>query len=229
MRSPVQLLLRSVLAASLLLGLVAGPECRAEDRHPVTGRRYADVMGVGGAAWLDRRERLVEENPKLAVTLLDLRPGMTVADVGAGSGYYTVLLARAVGTGGKVYANDIQPGMLRLLERKMSDAGLANVERVLGSEADPKLPGSCCDLILLVDVYHEFSQPRAMLRKLKDALKPDGRLVLLEYRKEDPSVPIREEHKMSVAEAKAELEHEGFRLEKVLPDLPWQHMLFFRR
>jgi predicted methyltransferase len=200
----------------------------AQGRHPVSGRVIAGVMGVAGAPWLERAERELEENPRKAVSLLGLKPGMVVADVGAGSGYYTYLLSRAVGPGGKVYATDIQPGMLRLLERKLASRKITNVETIPATETDPKLPDGCCDLILMVDVYHEFAQPQAMLRKLKPALKPGGRLVLLEFRKEDPEVPIREEHKMSVAEARLELEHEGYKFDGVLNNLPWQHILIFR-
>lgn len=210
----------------LLLALVM--MLAAQGRHPVSGRVIAGVMGVAGAPWLERAERELEENPRKAIGLLELKPGMVVADVGAGSGYYTYLLSRAVGPDGKVYATDIQPGMLRLLERKLASRKITNVETLLATETDPKLPEACCDLILMVDVYHEFSQPQAMLRKLKSALKPAGRLVLLEFRKEDPDVPIREEHKMSVAEARLELEHEGYRFDRVLNGLPWQHILIFR-
>jgi predicted methyltransferase len=197
-------------------------------RHPVSGRVIAGVMGVAGAPWLERAEREREENPRKAVKLLGLKPGMVAADVGAGSGYYTYLLSREVGAAGKVYANDIQPGMLRLLERKLASRKITNVELVQGTETDPRLPEACCDLILMVDVYHEFAEPQTMLRAMRKALKPGGRLVLLEYRREDPSVPIREEHKMSVAEARLELEHEGYTFDRVLNDLPWQHILIFR-
>ena len=138
-------------------------------------------------------------------------------------------LAERVGASGKVYANDIQPEMLRLLRTNMAARRLANFEAVLGTDEDPKLPAGRMDLVLLVDVYHEFSQPQKMLRKIRESLKPDGRLVLLEYRKEDPTVPIRPEHKMSVAEVRAEVEPEGFRFEKNLTNLPRQHILIFRK
>ena len=166
-----------------------------------------------------------EEAPDAALDALEIQVGMTVADVGAGTGYYTARLAKRVGPNGKVYATDIQPEMLGLLKKKK----LANVETVLGAADDPKLPALAMDLILLVDVYHEFSQPQKMLQKMREALKPEGRLVLLEFRKEDPNVPIRLEHKMSIAEARMELEAEGYRLEKVLEKLPWQHILIFRK
>jgi len=197
--------------------------------HPITGRVYAGVMGVGGANWLERSEREQEEHPRLAVQLLNVQPGQVVADIGAGSGYYTALLSRAVGPTGKVFATDIQPGMIRLLQDRIRREKLQNVEPLLSTTSDPRLPASTLDLALLVDVYHEFSEPQLMLRKIRDALKPGGRLVLLEFRKEDPSVPIRPEHKMSVAEVRAEVEPEGFRFDQVLNDLPWQHILIFRR
>ena len=197
--------------------------------HPITGRPIAPVMGMSGADWLERAERVSEEAPGLAVDALDIKPGMTIADIGAGVGYLTVRLAKRTGPTGKVYANDIQPGMLERLKKNLEANRLANVEAVLGTETDPRLPPSAIDLVLLVDVYHEFSQPQAMLVKIREALKPEGRLVLFEYKKEDPAIPIREEHKMSVAEVKAELEAEGFRLEKVHGNLPRQHILVFRK
>lgn len=186
-------------------------------------------MGVAGAPWLERTEREQEENPETAVRLLNLKPGMTAADVGAGSGYYTEKLARAVGSSGKVYATDIQPGMVRLLERRARSRKPTQVQPVLATPESSGLPAACCDLILMVDVYHELAEPQKVLRQLRTALKPDGRLVLLEFRKEDAWIPIREEHKMSVAEARLELEAEGFRLDSALPGLPWQHMLVFRK
>lgn len=226
--SSSQSILSRCLPAGILLCSLFG-EVFGQAVHPVTGRRIAPVMGYGGAEWLERSEREFEEHPSDAVLLLDLKPGMHVADVGAGSGYFTVKMAKAVGPQGRVYAEDIQPEMLRLLRKRLQSAGLNNIELVLGTETDPKLPSRALDLILMVDVYHEFAQPQRMLKHLREALKPDGRLVLLEYRKEDPYVPIRPEHKMSVAEAKAELEDEGFALETVKHDLPRQHILIFRR
>jgi ubiquinone/menaquinone biosynthesis C-methylase UbiE len=138
-------------------------------------------------------------------------------------------MAERVGPQGKVYANDVQPEMLTMLRRNMGQRKLTNVETVLGAYDDPKLPANAIDLIILVDVYHEFSQPQQMLRGIRESLKPDGRLVLLEYRGEDPDVPIRPEHKMTVAQVKAELEPEGFRLDKLIDKLPRQHILIFRK
>jgi ubiquinone/menaquinone biosynthesis C-methylase UbiE len=195
--------------------------------HPVSGRVYAGTMSVEGAPWLERREREREENPDLALRLLRIRDGATVADIGAGSGYMTLRLARIVGPAGRVYATDIQPGMLTLLQQNVTRAGLRNVIPVLGVQDDPRLPAGTIDLALMVDVYHELSQPQQVLRRIREALKPDGRLVLLEYRAEDPDVPIRPEHKMSKAQVKQELEHEGFRQARVFDDLPWQHLFVF--
>ena len=199
------------------------------DVHPVSGRRYAGVMSAAGAAWLDRPERIEEEQPDRALDVLKIAKGAVVADVGAGSGYMTERLASRVGPDGKVYAVDIQPEMLRLLGERLRLKSIRNVTLVPGDVADPKLPPGVLDLELMVDVYHEFSEPQIMLRHLRNALKPDGRLVLLEYRKEDPTVPIRPEHKMSVAEAKLELEAEGFTLSQVDQSLPRQHILVFTK
>jgi SAM-dependent methyltransferase len=201
----------------------------AQDRHPLTGRRYAGVMGTAGADWLVRPERESEEQPDRALDLIGIARGSTVADVGAGNGYITWRMAERVGPGGKVYANDIQPEMLQMLRRNMRERKLENVETVLGAIDDPKLPANTIDLIILVDVYHEFSEPQKMLRGMRESLKPDGRLVLLEYRGEDPAVPIRPEHKMTVSQVKAELEPEGFRLDKLIEELPRQHILIFRK
>jgi ubiquinone/menaquinone biosynthesis C-methylase UbiE len=186
-------------------------------------------MGVQGAPWLERREREDEENPDLAMRLIRVQRGQTVADLGAGSGYYTRRLARAVGDAGKVYAVDIQQGMLDLLQAALARERIANVVPVLGGIDDPRLPADALDLILMVDVYHEFSQPQAMLQRMKTALKPGGRLVLLEYRGEDPDVPIRPEHKMTKAQVKLEVEHEGFKQQRVYDDLPWQHLIIFTK
>jgi ubiquinone/menaquinone biosynthesis C-methylase UbiE len=197
--------------------------------HPISGRRYAQTMSYLGADWLDRAERVQEENPDAALDALKLVPGSTVADVGAGSGYMTVKMAKRVGAEGRVYANDIQPQMLTLLRQRLDRERIGNVNLVLGTFTDPRLPENTIDLILMVDVYHEFSEPQAMLRRMRTSLKPDGRLVLLEYRKEDPSIPIRPDHKLSVAEAKMEVEAEGFTLSSVDERLPWQHILVFTR
>jgi ubiquinone/menaquinone biosynthesis C-methylase UbiE len=197
--------------------------------HPISGRVYAPVMGWQGAPWLERPERLEEEEPDTALDVLKIARGSTVADIGAGSGFMTMRLASRVGTDGKVYANDVQPEMLQILQRRIDRAHVTNVVLVQGVTDDPKLPASTMDLELMVDVYHELSRPQEMLRALRTALKPAGRLVLLEYRKEDPAIPIKPDHKMSVREAKLEVEAEGFALAQVDESLPRQHILIFTR
>jgi ubiquinone/menaquinone biosynthesis C-methylase UbiE len=186
-------------------------------------------MGLSGADWLDREEREREEQPEKAIAELNLKPGMFVGDVGAGTGFYSIRVARAVAPNGVVYANDIQPGMLEKLNANATAQSVGNVVTILGTESDPRLPSGKLDLVLLVDVYHEFSRPQRMLDRIRESLKPNGRLVLLEFRKEDPTVPIRPEHKMSVEEVRAEVTPQGYRFEKVVDTLPWQHIIFFRK
>jgi ubiquinone/menaquinone biosynthesis C-methylase UbiE len=199
----------------------------AQAIHPISGRPIAGVMGHTGAAWLERPEREAEEAPARAIAALELRPGHVVADIGAGSGYYTMRLSAAVGPRGRVYATDIQPEMLTLIKRKIDETSVTNVELVLGTPTESRLPAGAIDLALMVDVYHELAQPQAFLRSLRRAIKPDGRLVLIEFRKESPWVPIREEHKMSIRDARLEVEAEGYRFNRVVDVLPWQHILVF--
>src|SRR6476469_4273934 len=215
-----------VLAAA---AVAAAQQIVSPGVHPISGRRYAQTMSYLGADWLDRSERVQEEEPDVALEALKLTAGSTVADVGAGSGYMTVKMAKRVGPTGKVYANDIQPEMLALLRQRLVREKVTNVDLVLGTFDDPKLPAGAIDLILMVDGYHEFSEPQQMLRRMHEQLKPGGRLVLLEYRKEDPAIPIRIDHKMTVAEAKMEVEAEGYTLSKVDEALPRQHILIFTR
>jgi ubiquinone/menaquinone biosynthesis C-methylase UbiE len=217
------------LAGLAVLGvavLVVG--LSAQQRHPVSGRVIAPVMGVGGAAWLERPERETEEATSRAVEALGLRPGMVVADVGAGVGYYTVRIARRVGPTGRVYATDIQPGMLTVLSRRVGEEGLVNVVPVLGTPDNPRLPAAVIDVALMVDVYHELSSPQAFVRRLREALKPEGRLVLIEFRKEDPRVPILDVHKMSVAQVRDELGADGYVIDRVIDVLPWQHIIVLK-
>ncbi len=213
--------------ASLLVAAL-GIVVLAQARHPVSGRVIASVMSVEGHRWLDRPEREDEEAPTKAIAALDIKPGMAVADIGAGSGYYTMRLSRSVGPTGKVFATDVQRGMLDLIDRRMADEHVTNVTTVLGTAENPSLPAGAIDLALMVDVYHELQSPQTFMRRLRDTLKPDGRLVLLEFRKEDPKVPIRAEHKMSVDEARRELTADGFVFDRVIDVLPWQHILIFR-
>jgi len=213
--APIALLLAVVVAA------------QAPGVHPISGRRFAPVMGYQGADWLERSERDEEEAPDIALNVLKIPKGASVADIGAGSGFITERLSARVGPTGRVFANDLQPQMLQILGRRLAQRKITNVTLVQGTVDDPKLDPASVDLEIMVDVYHELSQPQAMLRALRAALKPGGRLVLLEYRKEDPTIPIKFEHKMSVAEAKLELEAEGFTLVKVDEALPRQHILIF--
>jgi predicted methyltransferase len=196
-------------------------------RHPLTGRQIAGI--ATDAQWLDRPAREEEEEPERALELIGITPGIVVADVGAGTGYMTVRLARRVGPTGKVYANELQPAMLQLIEDKVRSEQLANVELVQGTEDDARLPASAMDLVLLVDVYHELRHPQPMLQSLRQSLKPNGRLILVEYRKEDPSIPIADTHRMSVAEVRTEVEAEGFAFDRLIPGLPRQHIIVFRR
>jgi len=220
---------RQVLSTSVALIALSAFVLAQTGVHPLSGRRYAQTMGVEGAEWLDRAERDQEEEPDRAINVLKLEKGATVADIGAGSGYMTEKLSKKVGPTGKVYATDIQPGMIDLLNKRIAKRKLANVTPVLSTQDDPRLPVEALDLVIMVDVYHELSQPQLMLRHIKASLKPGGRLVLVEYRKEDPNIPIRPEHKMSVAEAKLEVEAEGFSLTQTNEDLPRQHVLVFKK
>jgi predicted methyltransferase len=220
---------RTALASAFMLAMAIAVAAQQAGVHPISGRRFAQTMGVEGADWLDRSERDLEEDPDRAINVLKLEKGSAVADVGAGSGYMTVKLAKKVGPQGMVFANDIQQGMLDLLNKRLAKNKITNVTPVLGTQDDPRLPPDALDLVLMVDVYHELSQPQAMLRHIRASLKPGGRLVLLEYRKEDPDIPIRPEHKMSVADAKLEVEAEGFKLTRTNEDLPRQHILIFTK
>jgi ubiquinone/menaquinone biosynthesis C-methylase UbiE len=202
---------------------------QGEEIHPLTKRRIAQVMGPGGADWLVRPERVEEEHPDQALDALKIEPGSVVADIGAGVGYFTWRLAERVGPTGVVYGEDIQQEMLNQLTRNMRDHHLGNVRPVLGGIDDPKLPKHSLDLVLLVDVYHEFSEPEKMLDRIRESLKPGGRLVLLEYRGEDPKVPIRPEHKMTVRQVRTEVEPHGLKFEQSIEILPQQHILIFKR
>jgi ubiquinone/menaquinone biosynthesis C-methylase UbiE len=217
-----------VTAVSVVIVICAVVLLDAQRRHPVSGRVFAPVMGVGGAGWLERPEREDEEAPSKALDALELKAGMVVADIGAGSGYYTARMSKRVGPTGRVYATDIQPGMIELLKRRITSEGLANVTTVLGGMDDPRLPPGAIDLAIMVDVYHELQEPQLFLQRLKPAFKPGGRLVLLEFRKEDPKVPILEVHKMSVAEVKQESEAECFVLDRVIEVLTWQQIIVLK-
>jgi FkbM family methyltransferase len=190
------------------------------------GRQIAHVMSHYGIDWLERPEREVEENTSLLIKNLNLKPGMHIADIGAGSGYYTRLLSKRIGNV-KVYAVDVEPQMISYLNERIKEEKLANIVTVQGSETAVSLPPSTIDMMLLVDVYHEFSFPYEMGLSMFNALKPNGKLVLVEFRSEDNNVPIKTIHKMSEAQAIKELKAVGFRLEKNINNLPWQHCMVF--
>jgi ubiquinone/menaquinone biosynthesis C-methylase UbiE len=193
------------------------------------GREIAQTMHYRGAPWLTRDNREQEERCSLLMTNLGIKPGMTVCDMGCGNGYYTLQMAKMVGPTGRVLAVDIQPEMLRMLKQRAAEAKLENIEPILGEVHDPRLPAGEVDLILLVDVYHEFSHPEHMLAAMREALAPGGVIVLTEYRAEDPNVPIKPLHKMSKRQILKEFIPNGYKLVKEFDRLPWQHMMFFQR
>lgn len=190
------------------------------------GREISHVMGHLAAGWLERPEREREENVSQAIKNMAIQPDEHIADIGAGSGYYAFRMARQVPEG-KVYAVDLQPEMLSIMRKKISQEGIRNVELVQGSETSPQLAENSVDLVIMVDVYHELSHPREMMHEIVRALKPDGRFVLLEYRTEDPEVPIKLLHKMTEKQAVREMESVGLRLRENIANLPWQHCMIF--
>jgi len=193
------------------------------------GREIAHVMGHQGAGWLERPEREKQEQPKKLLKALEIKPGMVVADIGAGSGYHSFRLAEKVGPKGKVLAVDIQKEMLAIIRERMKKQKVENIEPVLGTENDPKLPAGGVDLILMVDVYHEFSFPYEMTVALTKALKPGGRLVFVEFRREDEKVPILLAHKMTEKQVLAEMEPHPLKHVITVKSLPWQHVIIFEK
>jgi SAM-dependent methyltransferase len=232
-----------LVLVGLAIGVACGPPSAAfcqdesvpdrsalqERPQPLTeymGREIAATMSYHGAPWLNRDTREGEERCSLLLANLGLKPGMVVCDLGCGNGYYTAPIAKLI-PDGHVYAVDIQPEMLSLLREKLQADEITNVTPVLGLEYDPKLPDASVDLVLLVDVYHEFAYPEPMLAAIRRALKPDGRVVFVEFRAEDPDVPIKPEHKMTRAQVLKEITANGFRFHSEFEKLPWQHVLFF--
>lgn len=223
-------LLPSILVTlSSLQAQRRGSELLPPPQTHYLGREIAQTMHFQGAPWLMRDSRQREEDGETMLRQLGVTPGMTVCDMGCGSGFYTLRLAQAVGADGRVLAVDIQPEMLRLMEARAAEQQLTNIQSILGTVVDPRLPQASVDLILCVDVYHEFAYPQQMLAAMRQALKPHGRLVLLEFRAEDPQVPIKPLHKMTKEQILRELTPNGFRLAAQFDQLPWQHMMFFTR
>lgn len=243
---------RLLLSPTLLLALLLPAACqaqRAEEPEAATrdtsgvytyqaptrdgtgkvymGREISHVMGHRGAAWLERPEREEEEAPDEVVENLDLAPGDVVADVGAGTGYFTFRIAPRVPEG-KVLAVDLQPEMLAIIETRKAERGIENVEAVQGTVQDPNLPDSSIDAALMVDAYHEFSHPREMMTAIADALRPGGQVALVEYRGEDPSIPIKPLHKMTEAQARKEMAAVGLEWRETIR-LPQQHLMVFEK
>ena len=222
---------KPLLALSLFLSIACSPSSPAAPQRPpasVPPRQPATIMGMEGASWLERDDREDEERPEIVLAAMNLRDGDVVADIGAGTGYFARRMARAVGPGGKVYAEEIQPGMLKELRRMAAEEGITNIVTVRGTETDPKLPKGQMDWILLVDVYHEFQKPKAMLEKIRASLKPNGRVALVEYRAEDESASnIAILHRMTAEQVLAEWLPAGFTLVQQIEDLPAQHLFIF--
>ena len=218
--------------------LLSGQEKSTKENKPIIeapqgvtkylGRRVAQPMGYTHMNWLSRPERIKEENPQEMLEQLNLKDGMVVCDLGAGDGYHTLQMAPRVFPKGKVIAVDIQPEMLQELSRKLAEKKIENVDTILGELWDPKLPDHSVDLVLMVDVYHEFSHPVQMLAALRKALKPDGLIALVEFRLEDPTVLIRPEHKMTKAQILKEYKANGFKVAREYDRLPWQHLMFMQ-
>jgi len=229
-------LLALLLIAMNLVGLAIAQEepaakRRARKPKPLSeymGREIAMTMHYAGAEWLIRNEREREERCSLLLDNLGLKTGMTVCDMGCGNGFYALPIAKLLGPKGRVLAIDIQPEMLFLLRERMELEGVDNITPILGSVDDPYLPEGTVDLAILVDVYHEFGFPEEMLAALRKSLKPDGRIVLVEFRAEDDDVPIKPEHKMTKKQVNRELVANGFKLDSEFEELPWQHVMFFK-
>lgn len=218
---------------SSLLSAQDEPARKRNPRQPrplteYMGREIAMTMHYAGAEWLIRNEREREERCSLLLDNLGLRTGMTVCDMGCGNGFYALPIAKLLGPRGRVLAVDIQPEMLFLMRERMELEGVNSITPILGSVADPYLPESTVDLVMLVDVYHEFGFPEEMLAAIRKSLKPDGRVVLVEFRAEDDDVPIKPEHKMTKKQVNRELIANGFKLDSEFDELPWQHVMFFK-
>ena len=226
----------SLLFTFLLLSLFSFGQDRYQIRNGdpnginkwYMGRQIAQVMSHYGIDWLERDERDLEENTSLLLKNLAVKPGMVIADIGAGSGYHSALLSKMVGNG-KVFAVDVEPEMIAYLIKRIKQEKLSSIVPVLSTEQKLSLPENTVDMMLLVDVYHEFSYPYEMALSMLSAIKPGGKLVLVEFRSEDPAVPIKKIHKMSVSQAIKEFKAAGFTFEKNIDNLPWQHCMVFKK
>lgn len=229
LKHPLVTLFHSLFLTAALASTLPGSASDSGAQGPprYKGRVIAPVMSAAGADWLNRAEREKMEMPDRLLDALQIEPGMTVADVGAGIGYFSWRIAGRVGPEGRVLAVEIQPEMLERLGAEMKKRDIRNVRSILGTPVDPNLPAQSVDLALMVDVYHEFQHPEAMVARIRRSLKDDGRMVLVEYRGEDPTVPIRPEHKMTVKQVLREILPMGFRLQSRLDFLPWQHVFVF--
>jgi precorrin-6B methylase 2 len=232
--------MRAAAVALLLLSGVwahaepLGERCEFRAAHDADGigkfylgREIAQVMGPGGILWLERPERASEEQPQLAIDALGIKPGQTVADLGAGSGYYSFRVAPLVGPTGKVLAIDIEPAMLEEIAQRARREHVGNVATVRSSAQDPNLAPGSVDLLFMVDVYHELEYPYEMMTKVRAALKPGGRVALIEYRAEDPEVAIKPLHKMSERQVRREMQAAGFKHLHTVRTLPLQHLIVF--
>ena len=231
----------AVCALLLLCGLVAHAEPLAQhyEFHAThdpdgigkfyLGREIAHVMGPGGIIWLERSERETEEKPQLVIDALEIKPGQTIADLGAGSGYYSFRIAPLVGPTGRVLAIDIEPKMLEVIAERAGREHVTNIATVRSSERDPNLAPHSVDLLFMVDVYHELEYPYEVMSRVREALKPGGRVALVEYRAEDPAVQIKPVHKMSEAQVRREMQAAGFRHVTTVRTLPLQHLILFER
>ena len=232
---------QTILAALIVMGssalaMESAPRYETRRDHDPDGigkfymnREIAQVMGPGGMLWLERPEREVEEMPEVVLDALGLKGGETVVDFGAGSGYYTFRLAKVVGPKGTVLAADIEPKMLDFIRQRAARESLTNVGLLRTTETDPKLPQNRIDLVLMVDVYHELNFPYEIMSKIRTALKPQGRVVLIEYREEDPRVLIKPVHKMSEEQVVKEMNAAGLQHVETIETLPLQHLLIFKK
>ena len=214
-------------APAVLRSATEAPPDRS--RHEYMGRTIAPTMHFSGAGWLTRPTREEEEDPQRMLNSLKLKAGQTICDFGCGNGYHTLQIAKRIGPQGQVYAVDIQPEMLELLRERAGSRGLANVKPVLATDDETGLPPATFDYVLMVDVYHELSDPAGALKAVRESLKPEGRLVLVEFREEDETVPILPLHKMSQTQAVKEVTANGLKLVGQFDRLPWQHVLHFAR